>query len=155
MDIKQIVNTKGKGAAAAAAVNGAPQDLQVLHSMQQVNGMPMSDTGSERGNSPHDSEHSRYSAPRYGLNGMNGPPNTMRYPSPTAMQNPLPMMQQPYPPNPNFDNGMMSQENVRRQPAIDGVPKAFPCTTCGKGFARRSDLARHGKTEYARFYYSC
>ena len=26
-----------------------------------------------------------------------------------------------------------------------GSVKAFSCTTCGKGFARRSDLARHGK----------
>ena len=25
-----------------------------------------------------------------------------------------------------------------------GSVKAFACTTCGKGFARRSDLARHG-----------
>ena len=27
----------------------------------------------------------------------------------------------------------------------NGSVKAFACTTCGKGFARRSDLARHGK----------
>lgn len=26
-----------------------------------------------------------------------------------------------------------------------GSVKAFACTNCGKGFARRSDLARHGK----------
>lgn len=26
-----------------------------------------------------------------------------------------------------------------------GSVKSFACTTCGKGFARRSDLARHGK----------
>jgi hypothetical protein len=150
MDIKQIVNSKGsKGAAAAAAAaaaNGAAHDLHLLQSISQANGFPMSETGSERGNSPHDSEHSRYSAPRL-LNGMNGTPN-MRYPSPTAMQNPLPMMQQPYRPDNGFDNGMMQQGDnggPKRQGSGDGTAqKAFPCPTCGKGFARRSDLARHG-----------
>lgn len=147
MDIKQIVNSKGaKGAAAAA--NGVAQDLHLLHSMSQV-GMPMSDTGSERGNSPHDSEHSRYSVPRYGppMNGgVNVAPNGMRYPSPTAMQNPLPMLQQPYRPDGSFDSSMMQQENQRLQRQSGDVPaqKAFPCSSCGKGFARRSDLARHG-----------
>ena len=143
MDIKEIVNSKGKGpAAAAAAANGAAQDLHLLHSISQANSIPMSDTGSERGNSPHDSEHSRYSNPRFGqLNGMNGAP--MRYPSPTAMQNPLPMLQQPFRSENGFDNSMMQQENGRsRQQSSEG--KAFPCPTCGKGFARRSDLARHG-----------
>lgn len=146
MDIKQIVNSKGpKGAAAAAAAaNGTAQDLHLLHSISQANSIPMSDTGSERGNSPHDSEHSRYSAPRYGqMNGMNGAPNGMRYPSPTAMQNPLPMLQQPYRTDNNFDNGMMQQENVRPPRQSGDVAKAFPCSSCGKGFARRSDLARH------------
>jgi hypothetical protein len=147
MDIKQIVNSKGgpKGAAAVAAANGAAQDLHLLHSISSI---PMSDTGSERGNSPHDSEHSRYSAPRYTqMNGMNGGPNGMRYPSPTAMQNPLPMLQQPYRPENTFDNSMMQQENQRppRQTGDITTPKAFPCSSCGKGFARRSDLARHGK----------
>jgi hypothetical protein len=146
MDIKQIVNTKGgaKGAA-AAAVNGGVQDLHMLQSIQQANSFPMSETGSERGGSPHDSEHSRYSAPRLGqMNGMNG---GMRYPSPTAMQNPLPMLQQPYRPD-GFENSMMQQENNRgpsRQSGDGAAQKAFPCSTCGKGFARRSDLARHGR----------
>jgi hypothetical protein len=142
MNIEQIVNSKG--AKAAAAANGA--DLHLLHSIAQAGSMPLSDTGSERGNSPHDSEHSRYSAPRYQLNGMNGGPNTMRYPSPTAMQSPMPMMQQGYRQEGSFDNGMMQQENIPRprQSGENAPQKAFPCGTCGKGFARRSDLARHG-----------
>lgn len=31
------------------------------------------------------------------------------------------------------------------RPKNEGAPKAFACSTCSKGFARRSDLARHGK----------
>ena len=34
---------------------------------------------------------------------------------------------------------------VRMTSTENGPPKAFACSTCGKGFARRSDLARHGK----------
>ena len=143
MDIKQIVNTKGGAKGAVAAANGGVQDLHLIQSIQQANNFPISETGSERGGSPHDSEHSRYSASRLGqTNGGN-----MRYPSPTAMQNPLPMLQQPYRPD-GFENGMMHQDNSRlaRQQSRDGIaPKAFPCSTCGKGFARRSDLARHGE----------
>lgn len=150
MDIKEIVNSKGsKGAAAAAAAaHGAGQDLHLLQSISQANNFSMSETGSERGNSPHDSEHSRYSAPRL-LNGMGGTPGDMRYPSPSAMQNSLPMTQQPYRIDNGFNGGMVQQNNsqiVRQTPNDGTTQKAFPCSTCGKGFARRSDLARHGNT---------
>ncbi|KUJ07353.1 uncharacterized protein LY89DRAFT_766533 [Mollisia scopiformis] len=119
MEIKEIVNSKGpKDAAAAAIANGTAQDLHLLYSISQANSSPMSDTGSERGNSSHDSEHSPYSGPRFGqLNGMNGGPNAMRYPSPQQENN---------------RSGRQSAEG-----------KAFPCSTCGKGFARRCDLVRH------------
>lgn len=151
MDIKEIVNSKGsKGAAAAAAaVHGAGHDLHLLQTMSQATNFSMSDTGSNRSNSPHDSEHSRYSAPRL-MNGMGGTPTDMRYPSPTAMQNPLPMLQQPYRPDNGYNGNMMQQNNGQivgpnMHVLPDGTaPKAFPCSTCGKGFARRSDLARHG-----------
>ncbi len=151
MDIKQIVNSKGSkaAAAAAAAANGSAQDLHLMHSISQANGMPMSDAGSERDNSPHDSENSRYSStPRYGqMPSMNGVPNPMQYPSPTAMQNPLPMLQQTYQPSNEYANNMVPQETQTsrpRQAADPTAQKAFPCSSCGKGFARRSDLARHG-----------
>jgi hypothetical protein len=119
MDIKQLVTSKSSfEAAAAAAANGA-----------QATYFPKPETGPER---------------------SNGTPNNMGYPSPTTMQNPLPMTQQLYRSDNGFDNGMIQQgnnEGPKRQASGDGnTQKAFPCPTCGKGFARRSDLARHSKT---------
>ena len=144
MDIKEIVNSKGVKVSAAVAAAHSAQDLHLLQSLSQSTNMgPMSDTGSERGTSPHGSEHSRYSIPRYNHLGGNGVLNEMRYPSPTAMQSPLPMLQQPYRHENNFNSGMMQQDNIQ-PPRPAEQQKAFPCSTCGKGFARRSDLARHG-----------
>lgn len=150
MDIKQIVNSKGpRGAAAADAANEAAQDLHLLQSISHANNFPLSENGSERGTSPHGSEQSRYSTPRLvgQMNGLNGPPN-MRYPSPGPMHSPLPMLQQPYRAENGFENGMQQGNGVDSGRQLQGdsvAQKAFPCSTCGKGFARRSDLARHGK----------
>lgn len=79
------------------------------------------------------------------------------YPSPTAMgavpvmmsavpsanMAPAPMTHPELPPNvmAGMAPGGYKPEDAAPQPP----PKAFPCSTCGKPFARRSDLARHGK----------
>ncbi|KAI5464649.1 hypothetical protein BGZ63DRAFT_351589 [Mariannaea sp. PMI_226] len=101
----------------------------------------------ERSVSPHGSEHSQYSTPHSIVRS---------YPSPAAMQapmhipNPMPTaMQLPgYPEMPNMGGmGMQMQHMPQPQPpqpqASQQPVKAYPCSTCGKGFARRSDLARH------------
>lgn len=71
------------------------------------------------------------------------------------------MMQQAYHPNatqeqqyqPQAQLGAVQHAVQQDQGGMDGgrastgsggLPKAFACSTCAKGFARRSDLARHG-----------
>ena len=120
-----------------------------------------SENGSERGVSPHPSDSSRYSsqAPQQQLPSYPAIPpqhlNGMRYPSPSQMQAPMPMLNNnnyiPTPPDHAYAQQQQqlpdpqSQHNGGRPASDAGPPKAFACSTCGKGFARRSDLARHGK----------
>ena len=148
MDIKEIVDSKGSRAAAvaaAAAVNGTgqAQDLQLFQSMSRSNSLPMSETASDRGNSPHGSEQSRYSASRIGqLGGMTGAPSNAYFPPGQVS-----MLQQPFRQDQNSNAIALQQDDggLHQTPGDGSSTKAFPCSTCGKGFARRSDLARHGK----------
>ena len=88
--------------------------------------------------------------------------NSMRYPSPTQIPGGnMPLIQHSYHPNAPSDQAYsQAQMGAVQAPvqqdavSIDGasrasnpLPKAFACSTCSKGFARRSDLARHGKAD--------
>jgi len=124
------------------------------------NGRIKSENGSERGVSPHNSDTaSRYSSqapslhPGYQQN-LGALQNSMRYPSPASLHQQVPMIQHSY--HPGQVDGYHSQMQAVQAPqeqvqhdggrtstGSTGLPKAFACSTCGKGFARRSDLARH------------
>lgn len=127
------------------------------------NGRIKSENGSDRGVSPHNSDTSRYSSQAPSLHpgyqqSMNGIPNGMRYPSPAPLHGQMPMIQHSYHPSTASDVSythahMQPMHQAQDQGSIGGgrdstgsasLPKAFACSTCGKGFARRSDLARHG-----------
>jgi len=143
-------------------------DLQQQHfgAPPYINGRIKSENGSERGVSPHPSDSSRYSSqqpqPMPSYPPMPTAMNAIRYPSPAPMQATMPILNQNYnmpnPPEHAYAQQPTPDQQVQQtggRPASDtGPPKAFACSTCGKGFARRSDLARHGMYCYPRRGYS-
>ncbi|KHJ34765.1 putative c2h2 and c2hc zinc finger [Erysiphe necator] len=145
MDIKEIVNSKAKGVAAAVKIK-IQDDLQLLHSIPQANQL-LSEVGSEHHNITHDCENSRFLAQISGknMNGMSESNSAMQYPSPTAMQTQSPIIQQSYRAeffgSTTLPLNTSTKGDSRR--SDNPAPKAFPCSSCGKAFARRSDLARH------------
>ena len=148
-----MLNNKGP-AAAAAAEHQYSQMAKASH----INGQLASDTGSELGNtSDHSSSYSSRSAKA--LQALPNLPNGINYPSTAQLQHPMSMLASSYPtPNMGLENGYVhpQQQNeqqtqgdaydvTNRNSGNNDSVKAFACTTCNKGFARRSDLARHGK----------
>lgn len=139
MDLPNILNSKGPGAAAAAAEQQLQQHLvEVAHG----NGRSYSETGSERGVSPQ----SRSGQTLHDISLM---ANAGQYASSPHLQQSMPMLSDSFlPQDGGSENGYDGQqgEQVHGGPrsSDSGVTKAFACSTCKKGFARRSDLARHG-----------
>ncbi|KAH0544550.1 hypothetical protein FGG08_001322 [Glutinoglossum americanum] len=142
MDISKIIGDKGSSAAAQPN----QQDLQMHPHYAQVPARSPSETGSERGVSPHSSEHSSFGSGR-------SIPQPLHASTLMVAASTNPMQYQHSIPTLNTNLGDDNHtivdtpmQNVRgpgRPSSGDAAHKAFPCGSCGKGFARRSDLARH------------
>lgn len=137
MDIGNMLNSKNAAAAQAAAE--AQLQQQLAHAAQLRN------AGVHTPASQHGDPHMYGQNATQPLHPMTNLSTNIKY---EHAQSPHGMQMMP--------NGYMSnaQENTYTKPesassrlSTDSAPKAFACSTCAKGFARRSDLARHGLSQ--------
>ncbi|WDK09098.1 zinc finger protein [Colletotrichum graminicola] len=147
MDIGNLMNQRSAAMQQHASLHNGSTPERQMHQLPQLTARNMPEPPMDRAGSPHGSEHSQYSR-----HTMEGVPRS--YPSPSAMVGAPMQMQVPVshmgpgpvilPGIPQHDMSQgMPQYKVPDQQAPQQPTKAYPCSTCGKGFARRSDLARH------------
>ena len=154
MDLPNILNNRGPAAVAAAEQQLQQQLAQTIHSK----GRPHSNTGSERAHSPHAPESTIHTSRHdQSLQSHRRSPEAQRPNSPPHSGQPLPMLPAPYMSqngtinSPTQDRNQNPKQTVEHDqsgsahpPEVSSAVKAFACSACAKGFARRSDLARHG-----------
>ncbi|MCJ1290965.1 hypothetical protein MMC34_002507, partial [Xylographa carneopallida] len=145
MDLPNILNSKGPAAAAAAAEHQLQQQLAQVVNAEFRN---PSDSGSERGNPSHVSSNQS-------LLPVSNMINEARFPPSNHLAESMAMLPNSFlPQNGLSENGYAhprQRDNGQASPSLHGsglaenasAVKAYACLTCQKGFARRSDLARH------------
>ena len=143
MDLKNIINKGGNAAANA--------QLQQQLAQQQNQRTHMSE-GAPQGGMHHAMQDAKFST-NQSLHALSNVAHAQNYASGIAM---MPQHFQQQQAQTVMDNGFQSNQaqqdpvTAGQSPAGSGTTetktqvKAFACSTCGKGFARRSDLARHG-----------
>lgn len=144
-----MLNNKGSTAAVAAE-----RQLN-QHYGHIVQDRPNSDAGSEIESSSEQSSgySSRSTRPLQAMPHVPNLPNAARYDSPSQLEHPMSLLASGYPTHNlglenEYGQGPYQDDQGHHQSRSSGgseAVKAFACATCGKGFARRSDLARHGR----------
>ena len=152
MDLPTILNSRGP-----AVVPTVEQQLQHhINQLPQIHGQPYLDSSSDRGNSPHTSDHSsRYSnRPGEPLQRLANMASNTQFATPPQIPQTMPMLPGNYMNHNGLPGGdptyvdITHSESAVKPPGNQGSSqsaKAFACSNCGKAFARRSDLARHGQ----------
>lgn len=143
MDLKNIINNKGGN----AAVNAQLQH----HLAQQQNQRTHMSDGATPSGMHHPMQDQKFN-PNQSLHALSNAAHVQNYAQGMTMMPQHFQQQQPQAP---MDNGFAAAQpsqdptTTGQSPAGSGTTetkqqvKAFACSTCGKGFARRSDLARH------------
>lgn len=148
-----MLNNKGPAANATGEHTYQPNLVRVL----QNNDRSASEAGSELESSSEQS--SAYSTkPARPLQAMPHVPNAVQYPPLSQPEQPISLLTGGYSTqNLSLENeyaqGQYHDEqgsHANRSAGGNDAVKAFACNTCGKGFARRSDLARHGELRFVR-----
>ncbi|KAH1307276.1 hypothetical protein KXV68_009687 [Aspergillus fumigatus] len=136
MDITTILNRKGSTAAIAAEAQS--QQQFVHHNLDPSSSPKMkSEPGVTEASDQQVLSYPSHAPPNH----MPNMTQDMRYPPHGQPSSGMPILQNPYVPGAYTGSAQIPGGATPQR--ADPPPKTFHCSTCGKGFARRSDLARH------------